>query len=227
MISNKYCLLILLIVLINSCSSEELIDEDRGYGLEYCHVSTDTLFIKRNCYWGDDVDLSISDLQIIVSSKYEVGSSNYYLEGDYDIEKQLANFIDPDGTKYNGFLPVPVKYTTEVCKSIRITLYDKDDTFIDDLTNRARFYYLYGPYAKEEDGGNLLIDSNKKLLGRIKHGTTIKEYLSYKPMLFGEAHFIFEGFAKDAFNNDTYVIVEIELENGKILKGIIGKSQMS
>lgn len=115
-------------------------------------------------------------------------------------------------------MPVPVEYRTKTCKDIRIGLYDKNGLFISDITENARFHYVIGPNSREEDAMNLLISSDRKLLGRIKLGTTIKEYLSYHPMIFAEAHFIFDGVEKGGFSNGNYAAIEIELGDGTILK---------
>lgn len=217
MTSNKYLSLFLFIsLLISSCSNEELIDGDIGHSLWFRHIPAETLSVGQNTYYSNDVDTTCADLQLYVKG---LGDRNEdYIEADSHIVSQIKNFLDPSHTIYNGALPISVDYTTEVCKSIRITLYDKDDTFIRDITDNARFYYIWGPYYAEERVANLLIDSNKKLLGFIKFGTTIKEYLAYKPMLFADAHFIFDGIDKETFSNGNYVIVEIELENGTVLK---------
>lgn len=210
-------------ILVMSCSSEtNTIIGNHGYHLTYIHRPSENLIAYQNDYSPDIIDTTCADLHVYVTSslKEQPGYStpqHYSIDGDKEIELQLANFLDPDNDKYTGDVPIPVEYRTEACKSIRITMYDKSDSFISDITDKALFFYANDPSDHSEVGQNIIINSNKKLLGKIKIGTTIKEYLSDNPFVFAEAHFIFEGIDKESFSDGNYAKIEIELSNGIIL----------
>lgn len=221
---NKIIIPSFIIIVLAACSknSDDLNEPgDYGYHLAFRHVPTDTVIVLENDYQPTIIDTSCADLHICIMSslREELGHltpQHYFFKGDAEMEQQIKEFLDPEGKKYNGTIPIHIDYTTEACQSIRFMMYNKDDIFISDITDEARFYYIYDPNSWEEEGQNLLIDSNGKLLGKIKMGTTIAEYLSCHPMLFAQAHFIFPGLQKDIFANGNYVKVEIELANGFI-----------
>jgi hypothetical protein len=120
-------------------------------------------------------------------------------------------------------MPEEVYYVTESCKNITMAHYDKNDNFVSDITDKARFYcpeYFGGVYNPDNFGPlgyNLLFDSNKKLLGRIKDGTTISQYLSYHPLVFANAFFVFPDLLMETISKGNYILVEIELDNDVIL----------
>ncbi|NMA73041.1 MAG: hypothetical protein GX963_02530 [Bacteroidales bacterium] len=209
-------------ILVMSCSGEnDPIVRNHGYQLNYIHRPAESLIAYQNDYPPNTIDTAWADLQIFVTSalREQPGYTpqRYSIDGDKAIELQLANFLDPDNDKYTGDMPIPVEYRTEACKSIRITMYDKNGSFLSDITDQARFFYVNDPNDHSEVGQNIIINSEKKLLGKIKIGTTIKEYLSNNPLVFAEAHFIFDGIDKESFSNGNYTKVEIELSNGIIL----------
>lgn len=206
-----------------SCSSgDDIIIGNDGYHLTYIHQPSESLIAYHNDYSPKIIDTTCADLHIYVTSslREQPGYSTpqyYSIDGDKAIEIQLANFLDPNNDKYIGDVPIPVEYRTETCNSIRITMYDKNGSFISDITAKARFFYVNDPSDLSEIGQNIIINSEKNLLGKIKIGTTIKEYLSYDPFVFAEAHFIFDGIDQECFSNGNYAKVEIELGNGVIL----------
>ena len=218
-------------IVLSSCSSKVEIEEDRGYHLYFLHSLPEQIRSFENRYSENDVDASCADLFVYVISleRASIGYTTpqpYYIDGDKGIEQQIRDYLDPNGDKYNGTMPIPVFYNTEGCKQIHISLYDKDDTFLSDLTELARFHYVTGASSSSDEVGmNLLIDTSKKLLGKIAIGTTIQEYLAYNPMVFALAHFIFPDLSKAAFDNGNYVKVEIELNDGTIISGCSLKEQ--
>ena len=210
-------------ILVMSCNSEnDTIVGNHGYHLSFIHRPSENLIAYQNDYSPNIIESTFADLHVYVTSflKEQPGYSmpQYYsIDGDKAIELQIENFFDPNNDKYTGDVPIPVEYRTQACKSIHITMYDKNDSFISDITDRARFFYANDPSDHSEIGQNIIVNSDKKLLGKIKIATTIKEYLSDNPFVFAEAHFIFEGVDKESFSNGNYVKVEIELSNGSIL----------
>lgn len=210
-------------ILVISCSSENnTIIRNHGYHLTYIHRPSENLIAYQNDYSPDIIDTTCADLHVYVTSSLREQPSysmlqHYSIDGDKAIELQIENFLDPHNDKYTGDVPIPVEYRTEACKSIRITMYDKNDSFISDITDQAHFFYANDPSDHSEVGQNIIINSDKKLLGKIKIGTTIKEYLSKNPFIFPEAHFIFDGIDKESFSDGNYAKVEIELSNGIIL----------
>lgn len=223
MTSGRIFIYLFTAILVMSCSGEnDTIVGNHGWHLNYIHRPAESLIAYHNDYSPNIIDTTCADLHIFVTSalKVQPGYStphHYSIDGDKAIELQLANFLDPDNDKYTGDVPIHVEYRTEACKSIRITMYDKNGSFISDITDQARFFYVSNPNSHSEVGENIIINSEKKLLGKIKIGTTIKEYLSDNPLVFAEAHFIFDGIDKESFSNGNYAKVEIELSNGIIL----------
>lgn len=220
---GRFFICLLATILMMSCSDENdtTVGND-GYHLSYIHRPSESLIAYQNDYSPNIIDTAYADLHIYVTSALREQSGystlqHYSIDGDKEIELQLGNFLDPENDKYTGDVPIPVEYRTEACKSIRITMYDKNDTFISDITDQARFFYVNAPNDHSEIGQNIIINSEKKLLGKIKIGTTIKEYLSDMPFVFAEAHFIFDGIDKESFSNGNYAKVEIELGNGIVL----------
>lgn len=216
------CTLSIIYSCSNNCNEESIGLGDYGFHLSYRHVPTDTLQALGNDYSPNVIDTACADLRIRVMSslKDAVGyktPQHYYLNGVKTIEREITSFLDPKGDKYNGMMPIPVSYTTEGCKSINIILYNKDDNYISNITEDARFYYVNDPYDRSEDGCNIIISADRILVGKIEPGTTIKEYLSFHPMVFAEAHFIFPNLKKDTFTEGNYVIIDIELINGRKL----------
>lgn len=210
-------------ILVMSCNSEnDTIVGNHGYNLTYIHRPSESLIAYQNDYSPNIIDTTCADLHIYVTSslREQPGHSTlqyYSIDGDKAIELQITDFLDPNNDKYTGDVPIPVEYRTETCKSIRIAMYDKDGSFIYDITDQARFFYANDANDHSEAGQNIIINSEKKLLGKINIGTTIEEYLSYNPFVFAEAHFIFDGINKESFSNENYAKIEIELSNGSIL----------
>lgn len=207
-----------------SCSGESEINPlspivDHGSGLSYLRWPAERLIAYQNECSNSNIDTTCADLLVYVtwdemrSSGYPYSLESYSLKGDKAMEQQITDFLDPNHDLYNGVVPIAIMYCTDTCKSIRMTMYDKNGSFISDITDKARFYYV----ENKREVGTLLFNSDKKLLGKIKIGTTIKEYLSYKPLVFAVAHFIFDGIDKVSFSNGNYAKVEIELSNGTTL----------
>ena len=202
-----------------SCQSdydEELGDE--GFRLVFIHRPSEVMKVFNL----DETDENSFGVLVSVTStlKEHIGDTKprvYSIDGDQTIERQVKEFLDPDHTEFVGSIPVPIEYRTEVCKTLRILLIDENEDSVEDITSFARFHHVDGPIDWLDVGGGLIVNSNKVLLGRIPIGTTIEDYLAYRPMVFASAHFIISGVNKDNFIHDCYVRIEIELDNGKIL----------
>ena len=217
---GRFFLCVCSVMTLWACGSDESGEwspiGDEGYHLMFLHSPSEMLTVynaRRHSAYKE------SDLRVLVTSipRTDPAYSSpqlYYDEGDKTMEQQMRSWIDPDGTKYNGDVPVVVEYRTEVCESISIKLYDKDDVLISDITDKARFR---DAVETPEVGSYLLFDSSKKLLGKIREGTTIEEYLSQRPLVFAEAFIIFPELDADFLNDGNYVRVEIALDNGLLL----------
>lgn len=221
--------LLLLAAGLTSCSKDEdknkqIVDE--GSHLYFRHSPAEEVSVQGN--YDRQETTEPYDLAVHVHSKQKDQSGYstpqlYYIENDKAIEQQIAAFLDPNGNKYKGIMPEEVYYVTESCKNITMAHYDKNDNFVSDITDKARFYCpeyigeVYNPDNFGPIGYNLLFDSNKKLLGRIKDGTTISQYLSYHPLVFANAYFVFPDFLMETISKGNYILVKIELDNGVIL----------
>lgn len=223
MISGKYYLFLSIVVAVISCNNHEesnsSINHGPHQGLVFIHRPAELIRAFGNDYTNDTV-ATCADVRIGVTSSLKIMPTyskpdHYTIDGDKEVEEQIRKFFYPNGVQV-GMTGYTIEYRTEVCKSIHITLHDRENTLIKDITDMARFYYVWGPY--EEDFINrLIINSDRKLIGILELGSTVSEYLAYKPMIFANAHFIFPELPKSAFENGNYAKVEIELENGTTL----------
>ncbi len=214
---------------LTSCSKDEDKNKqigDNGSYLYFRHSPAEEVSVQGNYDRQEDIESYVLAVHVHSKHKDQSGYSSpqlYYIESDKAIEQQIAAFLDPNGNKYNGMMPEEVYYVTESCKNITMVYYDKNDNFVSDITDKARFYcpeYIGGVYNPDNFGPlgyNLLFDSNKKLLGRIKDGTTISQYLSYHPLVFANAYFLFPGLLIETISKGNYILVKIELDNGVIL----------
>ncbi len=164
----------------------------------------------HNCYSPDEVDTISADLRLSVSGKFSTESNPI---GDSELEERILQNIDPLNQR-GGMAYTRISYTMKTCKSIKISLYDKDSVFIADVTDKAHFYYLM---YKNNDYYQMLINSDKVVLGKVRMGMTIDEYLECKPFLFVNAHFIFDGLKKDDMKGGKFFKTEITLEDGTVL----------
>lgn len=217
MTSDKFTYLFTISLLLSSCSNEgEALQGDYGCYLLFLHRSPEQVIIPM--YEDESKLASCAELRVYVTCSEQTESSNIHdnsLAPDWKIERQLSDFLDPNHDIYTGTMPLFVEYRTEVCQSINISLYAANDSLINDITDQARFYYVREEEESlSESVQNLLIDSTGTLLGYIGIGTTIQDYLSYHPMIFPEARWIFPTMDKDAFSQGNYVKVTIDLENG-------------
>jgi len=220
---GRFVICSLISLIIVSCSKNtDMVIGDYGYYLLFKHRPTERIIVFDESDLQHFDNLSCLDLHVLVTSEFreQIGYTipqPYYIEGEKGIEQQIKDYLDPNGDKYNGSMPVIVEYRTEGCRQIHFSLYDNDDAFLTDLTDMARFHYVIGITSWDEDGMNLLIDTSKKLLGKIAIGSTIQEYLAYSPMVFAEARFIFPELEKSALDEGKYIRIEIELDDGRIL----------
>ena len=210
------------LILVSCSKTNDRVVGDYGYYLLFKHRPAERIIVIDDTDIQHSNNLSCLELHALVTSEFcEQFGYNipqpYYIESDKGIEQQIKDYLDPNGNKYNGSMPVIVEYRTEGCKQIHISMYDKDDAFLSDLTDMARFHYVTGTASWDEDGMNLLIDTSKKLLGKIAIGSTIQEYLTYNPMIFAEARFIFPELDKTALEDGSYLLIEIELNDGRFL----------
>ena len=205
---------------LSGCSNQdEPIIGDEGVHIIYiCRPCEDLLSYQNdmNDYTGEMMN---ADLHLFTTSSLKQvpeysNPQRYTKEGDSFIEKQIATLIDPDN-RYNGDYPIQIEYRTVACSNIRMSLYDSKDNFIADVTEQAHF--ATGANQLDCMGKDIIINASKEVVGLIKDGTTIKEYLEYKPMIFAEACFIFENINREFLTTGNYIRTEIELEDGTIL----------
>lgn len=217
-----YCLISLCLM---SCAQDEAIDWDKGHFLYFSKSPSDTLLARTNCYLAEpEANLNCPDL-LISTVAYEAledfDIKQYYSAADKDIEQKISSYItEATGKEFDGCMPLKVEYRDETCTSITIELYDRNDQLISDVTDLARFHYVYSEYAVEEDVANLLLTSNGQDIRKIAIGSTINEYLSFNPIVFANAHFVFPGLEKSSFENGNYLKVRILLGNGQVLTSV-------
>ncbi|MBO4664209.1 MAG: hypothetical protein J5663_07330 [Bacteroidaceae bacterium] len=208
------CLLGLLCM--QSCGKDEaptIWIGDEGNRINCCYVIPEKLTSAHNCYFSDEVDDTINaDLRLFVKGKASVIGHPYV--GDEELEKRIIQTLDPNNERY-GLALNSVDYTLKTCQSITISLYDKDSVFVADVTDKARFYYIY---VKNEDYYQMLINSDKEVLGQIRMGMSIKEYLACKPLVFVAAHFIFDGLEKSEVSGGKFFRTKIVLDDGMVLE---------
>ncbi len=184
---------------------------DYGNNIACEHIVPEKMSSVHNCFFPDEVDTANADLRLFVTGDDAI--SGDVSNGDKELEKNIIHAIDPDN-ECEGKVSITIEYTMKVCKSITISLYDKDSVFIADVTDKARFHYIY----KEKEGYyQMLINSEKNVLGQIRIGMTIKEYLSYHPFMFVKAHFLFDELDKSDTSDGKFFRTRIELEDGTVL----------
>lgn len=223
---SRKVLFVWCLIMMCSCGRERNPGEDVGCCLLFSHSPSDTVILKTNCYLAEpEVNMDCPDLLVDVlayGSLKDSGSKYYYSAADKDIENNLYIFmIKTTGESFNGVIPVTVEYRTEVCAGLRIEMYRKDGLFMSDVTDLARFHYVYDRFSLDESAQNILIasdgKSDHKSVSKIDIGSSVKDYLSFNPFVFAHAHFIFPELKKDIFDNGNYLKVEIRLAGGKIL----------
>lgn len=218
-ILGKIILCLFAIFAFTECDKDEnTLIGDKGEHLHFYHVAPEMAVASCNDYWVKDGSLTI---QVFLMSELREEPSystpqHHALPADADIEKKISLFLDPKGTLFNGDVPVTVDYTTEECESITISLFDKEDNLLSDETESARFFYE-NIATNGEQLRNILINSDKEVLGYIPLNATIKEYLSYRPMVFASARFNFPNLKDTALDGDNYMLFEITLTNGTTL----------
>lgn len=197
---------------------------NQGYRLSFYHSPCDTVTLISNSYFAESVaNLECPDLSIRVvcyESLLDSALKQYYSKGNEVIETNIRDFIRKEtGEDYDGMIPNRIQYRTEACSDMHISIYDSNDHFISDVTDIAQFHYIYDKDDPEDWIYNLLISSKDYTVSKISIGTSIKDYLSFNPLIFGEAHFIFPGLDKQKFYEGYYFKIEISLENGKVITG--------
>ena len=107
-----------IIIVLAACSknSDDLNEPgDYGYHLAFRHVPTDTMIVLENDYQPTIIDTSCADLHICIMSslREELGHltpQHYFSKGDAEMEQQIKEFLDPEGKKYNGTIPIHIDY---------------------------------------------------------------------------------------------------------------------
>ena len=136
---------------------------------------------------------------------------NYLASRDNQMEAQMARYLSMQLGEYYGVgIPMTVEYRKESCVSISIKA---DKTLFGevpgtDLSEKFEFYTIPGYY------NDFLFSADKKLIGRIEEGMSIKDYLRYEPIVFPQAVF---RLAEDPVELPAEVRfdVEVELSGGK------------
>ncbi len=136
---------------------------------------------------------------------------NYLASRDNQMEAQMARYLSMQLGEYYGVgIPMTVEYRKESCVSISIKA---DKTLFGevpgtDLSEKFEFYTIPGYY------NDFLFSADKKLIGRIEEGMSIKDYLRYEPIVFPQAVF---RLVEDPVELPAEVRfdVEVELRGGK------------
>ncbi len=162
--------------------------------------------------FGNDSALSCADLLVLVRDSSErMGYSPSETPVDQVGQKLKEYILSVTTRTYCGLYPIPVEYTTAVCRSVRIMMTDEAGAQ-SDITLKARFHYIP---MQESDVSNLYVSQSTNVAGKIPLGTTIETYMSLSPMLFTVARFIFPDISRQVFANAQRVWVEIELDDGR------------
>lgn len=82
------------------------------------------------------------------------------------------------------------------------------------MTDKAHFHVR----DNVVNGGYILIDSSKKVIGLMKNGMTIKEYLDYHPMIFSEVDLFFDGFDRKCLLDGYYFKTVVSLDDGRVME---------
>lgn len=218
MTSGKFLLSCLFCLAVVSCQPDHTDRPDpiiqQGLFLIFRNTSSEKVCAYNNSSYLYEPD-SCPGLLVVVSSA-DTSYPPPVKAGDQSIEKQIKGYLElMQGQKYNGDIPIIIDYKTDVCKSITLTLYDKDDNFLAEVTDYARFFDVR---EEPEIGAYYLFNSQKEFIGRIEQGMSIKGYLAYEPLLFPVAHFLFPEYGdKEMLSNGNYILVQIELGDGTIL----------
>lgn len=217
-----FCSALLFVV---SCNQDRPAPGEEGYFLYFSNSPADTMVLRANSYLADP-EANMNCLDLLIStvayeSLEDFDPKQYYSNANKEIENNISNYLlETTGMKFDGGMPLKVEYRTEICTDINILLFDKNDQLISDITDQARFHYVYSEFAMEDVVANLLVTSGKQDVHKIDLGSTISEYLSFEPLVFANAHFIFPELEKDILENGNYLKVEIQLDNGNILTSI-------
>lgn len=211
-----------LFAVLGSCSQHS--EQDIGdYNFRLVLNNRPAEVVKLSCDADNLNNIGMADLNLYVnvtcSLKDVEGYTSpqaYTIPGNEMIERQLAEMLDPDHSRFDGVMPVQIEYRTTECKSVRILLYNEDEEMVTDLTDLARFGQVPRPIDWLDLKGGILINSDGNVLGTIPEGCTIQEYLAYHPMVFASAHFVFPGADKKVFVKGSYIKIEIELTDGTI-----------
>lgn len=142
--------------------------------------------------------------------KYENYFNEDYISAhDEYMEEQLSRYFTG---QYFGFRIV--EYRTETCLDLRVTcsesLFGRPPG--SDLTEYFEFYTQYRPH--------FMFNKNKRLIGSLEGGLTIKEYLDLSPMVFDTAMLHFRQVPPEVtpeFSPTVTFIVTAVLEGGKTL----------
>lgn len=217
-----FCSALLFVV---SCDQDIPAPGEYGYFLYFSKSPADTMVLRTNCYLAEpEVNMDCPDL-LITTVAYEsledFGSKQYYSDANKGIENNISDYLlETTGRKFDGGMPLKVEYRTEVCTDIKIQMFDENNQLVSDVTDLARFHYVHSEFSMKDVVENLLITSEQQDIHKIDLGSTISEYLSFKPLVFANAHFIFPELEKDILGNGNYLKVEIQLDNGIILTSI-------
>lgn len=223
---DKFILGVFAVLCISSCGNGDD-DSDapignEGYHLVFVNRPSETLNVSQNTAQNSEKFL----LQLRVMSKLKESSLDssaqpYAIAGDQTIERLLKDVLDPTGERYNGTTPITIEYRTETCKDIKISLYNKDGSFLSDITDEARFYYETNPLDIGE--AIYLFDEDRNYIGQVEEGATIADYLSHKPLTFPHACFSFPNLSEEFITEGNYIQVEILLGNGVRLTASLSK----
>lgn len=214
----RFILFASLFAVFGSCSQHN--EQDIGdYNFRLILNNRPAEVVKLSCETKSQDDIKAADMNLYVNvtcSSSDVEGQASTIPGNQAIERQLAEMLDPDHSRFDGVMPVQIEYRTTVCKSIRILLYNENDEMVSDLTDQAQFGQMPRPIDWLDLKGGILINSDGNVLGTIPEGCTIREYLAYHPMVFALAHFVFPNADKQMFVKGSYIKIEIELPDGVI-----------
>ena len=230
---NRYSLISLFsllgaVILSTSCS--ESLDPGNGYGVEFLPRTSDYVYLNPMILKTDgqgytyverlnESSVPVDKFILRANVTSLTGDVLDYSQGttspDPILEKELLEAYGLDGSSHGSAI-IFIEYRKEVCHDIVFTA-DKEIFGVkpgEPLNDWIEFYTHPDQYQR------CILSQDKKAVAQIATGMTLKEYLSYHPIIFSDAYFRFKEIPAE-IPSEVSFSVRIELEEGKILNRLI------
>ncbi len=217
MTSDKKILVFCVLLLLCSCNGIWNENEPRNsLGIVFCPRECETVHLDGYHKISNFSYLwQLSATEIVADSLFlfvEVTSPDGLTTSDKYMEDQITRWFIQSYGKIGNY-PEKIEYRQEFCKSLTLvadkTLFGREAG--QDLSDKFEFYDDAG-----RAGLDFLFDGEKKLVGLIREGMSIEEYLSYEPVMFAMEYLRLKEIPEEAPVNVEFT-VNIELSDGKRL----------